>query len=96
MRKQTNLQHHFITQKKVLISSSRAVFTHFRECVGDRSNICRHHFVGVFFTLFLLNLYLLSELSDNRCYPAGGGLLRQRSDTQWGDGPDEGEAAFHK
>lgn len=37
----------------------------------------------------------LSEFLDDCCYPAGGGLLCQRSDTRWGDGTDEGNAAFH-
>lgn len=40
-------------------------------------------------------LHFLSEFLDDCCYPAGGGLLRQCSDTRRGDGTDEGNAAFH-
>lgn len=37
----------------------------------------------------------LLEFLDNCRDPAGGGLLRQRSDSRRGDSPDEGNAAFH-
>lgn len=36
--------------------------------------------------------HFLAEFLDNCCYPAGGGLLCQRSDTRRGDGSDEGNA----
>lgn len=56
------------------------------------------HFLmcGIFGLICIcFHFHLLLEFLDNGCYPAGGGLVCQRSDTRRGDGTDEGNATSH-
>lgn len=64
-----------------------------RSCLSFRLKSDRRYFCV--FPHIYFYLHFLSEFLDDCCYPAGGGLLCQCSDTRRGDGTDEGNAAFH-